>query len=233
MPRTRKAQRRLYQAAAVAVLLFFTPITAVHAYSASYQRGPASVPYEPVAVVFGAAEHDGYPTPYLARRLDVAAELYRRGKVTVILVTGATAPGYDEPTAMRDYLVRRHGVPAARIVRDFAGRDTWESCVRVKKIFGVDHATLVTQDFHLPRALLLCHAAGIGGYGVGDSGAGAAGEEELVHDSAREVLAGFKALGQAVLQPDPRFLGKKESGVADALAAAGKATGRTAAGGAG
>ncbi|MFD0636277.1 vancomycin high temperature exclusion protein [Catenulispora yoronensis] len=171
---TRKAQRRLYQAAALATLAFFAPITAVHAYSAPYQRTAATVPYEPVAVVFGAAEYAGNPTPYLARRLDVALDLYRRGKVTVILVTGATAPGYDEPTAMRKYLLAR-GVPNARIVRDFAGLDTWESCVRAKKIFGVDRATLVTQDFHLPRALMLCHSAGIDAYGVADTGAGAAG----------------------------------------------------------
>ncbi|NUP49428.1 MAG: DUF218 domain-containing protein [Catenulispora sp.] len=192
--------------------------------AAPYQRSAATVPYEPVAVVFGAAEHNGYPTPYLARRLDVALDLYQRKKVTVILVTGATAPGYDEPTAMRDYLTRR-GVPASRIVRDFAGLDTWESCVRVKKIFGVEHATLVTQDFHLPRALTLCHAAGIDAYGVADTDPGSAGEQEQLHDSGREILAGFKALGQAVWQPDPRFLGKKETAVADALAKAGKPSG--------
>jgi vancomycin permeability regulator SanA len=110
-------------------------------------------------------------------------------------------------------------VPEARIVRDFAGFDTWDSCVRAKKIFGVDHATLVTQDFHLPRALLLCRAAGIDAYGVADTGESAAGESELLYDSAREVLAGIKAWGQAVLQPAP-VLGKKESGVANALAAA-------------
>lgn len=219
--RARQAQRRLYQAACLAVLLFFAPITAVHAYASSYQRTAASVPYEPVAVVFGAAEHGGYPTPYLARRLDVALDLYRRGKVTVILATGASAPGYDEPTAMRKYLTE-HGVPASRIVRDFKGLDTWDSCARAKQIFGVAHATLVTQDFHLPRALMLCHSAGIDAYGVADTHAGAAGEAELLHDSGREILAGFKALGQAVFKPDPRFLGKKESGVADALAAAGR-----------
>ncbi|WP_344661324.1 SanA/YdcF family protein [Catenulispora subtropica] len=224
--RARRAQRRLYQAACLMVLLFFAPVTAVHAYSSSYQRTAATVPYEPVAVVFGAAEHGGYPTPYLARRLDVALDLYRRGKVTVILATGATAPGYDEPTAMRAYLMD-HGVPASRIVRDFAGLDTWESCVRAKKIFGVEHATLVTQDFHLPRALMLCHSAGIDAYGVADTDPGTAGEAELLHDSGREVLAGFKALGQAVFQPDPRFLGKHETGVADALAAAGKPAERT------
>jgi vancomycin permeability regulator SanA len=219
--RARRAQRRLYQAACLAVLLFFAPITAVHAYASSYQRTAASVPYEPVAVVFGAAEHGGYPTPYLARRLDVALDLYRRGKVSVILATGASSPGYDEPTAMRKYLME-HGVPASRIVRDFKGLDTWDSCARAKQIFGVEHATLVTQDFHLPRALTLCHSAGIDAYGVADTDAGAASESELLHDSGREILAGFKALGQAVFKPDPRFLGKKETGVADALAAAGK-----------
>jgi len=220
VPRTRKSQRRLYQAAVLAVVLLFAPVTAVRAYASPYQRTAASVPYEPVAIVFGAGAPNGRPTPYLARRLDVALDLYQRGKVTVILVTGDNShPGYDEPTVMRDYLVAR-GVPTARIVRDFAGFDTWASCARAKKIFGVEHATLVTQDFHMPRALLLCRAAGIDGYGVPDTGESVDGENELVHDSAREVLAGIKAWGQAVFQPDP-VLGKKETGVANALAAAG------------
>src|SRR6185312_7333103 len=177
------------------------------AYASLYQRSAAAVPYEPVAIVFGAAAPGGEPSPYLSRRLDVALDLYQRGKVTVILVTGDNSrPDYDEPTVMRQYLVDR-GVPEARVVRDFAGFDTWASCVRAKKIFGVDHATLVTQDFHLPRALLLCRSAGIDGYGVADTGESAAGEVELAFDSSREVLAGIKAWGQAVVQPDP-VLGK-------------------------
>lgn len=219
LPRTRKSQRRLYQAAALAVVLLFLPVTAVRANDSGYERSAASVPYEPVAIVFGAGAPAGRPTPYLARRLDVALDLYRRGKVTVILVTGDNSrPDYDEPTVMRNYLADR-GVPTARIVRDFAGFDTWASCVRARKIFGVDRATLVTQDFHLPRALLLCRAAGIDAYGVADTGESVDGEAELVHDDAREVLAGFKAWAQAVIQPEP-VLGKKESGVANALAAA-------------
>jgi vancomycin permeability regulator SanA len=206
----------------LAVVLLFAPVTAVHAYASPYQRSASSVPYEPVAIVFGAGAPNGHPSPYLSRRLDVALNLYRRGKVTVILVTGDNSqPYYDEPTAMRNYLTAR-GVPSARIVRDFAGFDTWASCVRAKKIFGVDHATLVTQDFHLPRALMLCRTAGIDAYGVADTGESAVGENEMVNDSAREVLAGIKAWGQATLQPDP-VLGKKETGVADALAAAGPA----------
>lgn len=221
VPLTRKNQRRLYQASALAVVLLFAPVTAVRAYASSYQRSAATVPYEPVAIVFGAGAPNGEASPYLSRRLDVALDLYRRGKVTVILVTGDNSrPDYDEPTVMRQYLADR-GVPAARIVRDFAGFDTWASCVRAKKVFGVDHATLVTQDFHLPRALLLCRSAGIDGYGVADTGESASGERELVNDSAREVLAGIKAWGQAVVQPDP-VLGKKETSVATALEAAGR-----------
>lgn len=198
----------------------FAPITAVHAYAADYERTVADVPYRPVAIVFGAAAPNGIASPYLVGRLDVALDLYRHGKVTVILVTGDNSrPDYDEPTTMMKYLVA-HGVPASRIVRDFAGFDTWESCVREREIFGVTSATLVTQDFHLPRALTLCRAAGIDAVGVADTSYG--GGSEAVHDRGREVAAGFKALIQAAVQPAPRFLGPKEHSVADALAAAGR-----------
>ena len=221
-PRTRKAQRRLYQGAAIGVLLMFAPVTGVHAYASASERTAASVPYRPVAIVFGAGVVGNQPTPFLARRLDVALDLYRRGKVTVLLVTGDnSSPSYDEPGVMRDYLTAR-GVPADRIVRDDAGFDTWESCVRAKKVFGVGSATLVTQDFHLPRALTLCRAAGIDALGVADTGESAVSASEAVHDRGREIAAGWKALGQAVFQPDPRFLGKKETAVADALTAAGR-----------
>lgn len=197
-------------------------MTGVHAFAASYERSAASVPYRPVAIVFGAGVVGNQPTPFLARRLDVALDLYRRGKVTVLLVTGDnSSPDYDEPTAMRDYLTAR-GVPADRIVRDFAGFDTWESCVRAKKVFGVGSATLVTQDFHLPRALTLCRSAGIDAVGVADTGEDAVGGSEAVHDRAREIPAGWKALTQALFQPGPRYLGKQETEVADALAAAGR-----------
>ena len=222
LPRTRKAQRRLYQAVVVATLLLFLPVTAVHVYASSYEHTAADVPYRPVAVVFGAGVVGKTPTPFLARRLDVALDLYHRGKVSVILVTGDNStPTYDEPDVMRDYLVTR-GVPAARIVADYAGFDTWESCVRAKKIFGVTSATLVTQDFHMPRALTLCHAAGIDAVGVADTGEDAVAEAEAVHDRAREVAAGVKALGQALFQPSPRFLGRQETSVVDALKAAGR-----------
>jgi vancomycin permeability regulator SanA len=226
-PRSRKAQRRGYQAVVIVTLLLFAPVTAIRLYSDSYQRSAADVPYRPVAIVFGAGVVGSTPTPFLARRLDVALDLYHRGKVSVILVTGDNSkPTYDEPDVMRAYLVAK-GVPSRRIVADYAGFDTWESCVRAKKVFGVDSATLVTQDFHLPRAILLCRSAGIDAYGVADTGEDVVGGTEAAHDRAREIPAGFKALSQALFQPDPRFLGAREPGVADALrTAAGQPQGR-------
>jgi vancomycin permeability regulator SanA len=204
LPRSRKAQRRLYQGAALAVMLLFAPVTAVKAYGSGYERSAAGVPVRPVAIVFGAGVFANQPTPFLARRLDVALSLFRHGKVEKLLVTGdKSGPDYDEPKVMAAYLTAR-GVPADRIVQDPAGFDTWESCVRARKVYGVGAATLVTQDFHLPRALMLCRSVGIDAVGVADTGEADVSWSEAVHDRGREVAAGWKSLLQAWFQPDPR-----------------------------
>jgi len=174
------------------------------------------VPPAEVAVVFGAGLWDGEPSPYLAHRLDAAVELYRAGRIEVVLVTGDNSrEEYDEPDAMRAYLVR-HGVPDGRIVSDYAGFDTWDSCVRAKRIFGVDRAVLISQGFHIRRAVALCQEAGVASYGVGVD---AEHDVTWYYGGAREVLAAGKAALDAVFEPDPRFLGPKEPGVAEALAA--------------
>jgi vancomycin permeability regulator SanA len=192
-----------------------TPALWVDARARSALRTVADVPPAPVAVVFGAGLWDGEPSPYLAHRLDAAAQLYATGRVEVVLVTGDNSRiDHDEPTAMRTYLVR-HGVPDHRIVSDFAGFDTWDSCVRARTIFGVGDAVLVSQDFHIRRAVALCRAAGITGSGIGVL---------EPHDSvwaygvARENVAAGKALLDATVRPDPHFLGPADPGVARALA---------------
>ncbi|MCW8221344.1 SanA/YdcF family protein, partial [Streptomyces griseolus] len=129
------------------------PATWLHTVADARVRTTADAPAQQVAVVFGAGLWQGKPSPYLAHRLDAAAELYRTGKVKVVLVTGDNSRvEYDEPDAMRTYLTE-HGVPDGRIVSDYAGFDTWDSCVRAKKIFGVDRAVLVSQGFHIRRAI--------------------------------------------------------------------------------
>ncbi|MEU6475277.1 ElyC/SanA/YdcF family protein [Streptomyces sp. NPDC047017] len=216
LPRTRAGQRRLVQAVMAVCVLALLPATWLYAVTGDRLRTTADAPRTEVAVVFGAGLWKGEPSPYLAHRLDAAAALYREGRIKVVLVTGDNSrEDYDEPDAMRAYLTA-HGVPGTRIVTDYAGFDTWDSCVRAKKIFGVDRAVLVSQGFHIRRAVALCEAAGVDSYGVG---------VDAVHDTTwyyggvREVFAAGKAALDAVFRPDPTFLGPKEHGVARALAA--------------
>ncbi|WP_405698012.1 YdcF family protein [Streptomyces coelicoflavus] len=217
LPRTRKGQRRLLRAVVAGCVLALLPAAWLRLVTDDRLRTVADVPHTEVAVVFGAGLWDGEPSPYLAHRLDAAAELYRAGRIEVVLVTGDNSrEEYDEPDAMRAYLVR-HGVPDGRIVGDYAGFDTWDSCVRAKKIFGVDRAVLISQDFHIRRAVALCQEAGVASYGVGVDD-----EHDVTwyYGSAREVLAAGKAALDAVFEPDPHFLGPREPGVSRALAGA-------------
>ncbi|NMO38193.1 DUF218 domain-containing protein [Streptomyces sp. GMY01] len=219
LPRTRAGRRRLVQAVMAVCVLALLPATWLYVSTGDRLRTTADAPRTDVAIVFGAGLwHGGEPSPYLAHRLDAAVTLYREGRIKVVLVTGDNSrTDYDEPDAMRAYLTR-HGVPGARIVSDYAGFDTWDSCVRAKKVFGVDRAVLVSQGFHIRRAVALCDAAGVDSYGVG---------VDAVHDvtwyygGAREVFAAGKAALDAVFRPDPKFLGPQEHGVQRALAGVG------------
>ncbi|MGW1884853.1 SanA/YdcF family protein [Streptomyces sp. NPDC001970] len=217
LPRSRRGQRRAVQAVMLGCVLALAPATWMHAVADSRIRTVADVPARDVAVVFGAGLWKGRPTPYLAHRLDAAAVLYRTGKVKVVLVTGDNSRvEYDEPDAMRAYLTER-GVPDGRIVSDYAGFDTWDSCVRAKKIFGVDRAVLVTQGFHIKRAIALCDEAGVESYGVGVA---EPHDATWYYGGAREMFAAGKAALDVAFEPDPRFLGQQERGVTEALASA-------------
>lgn len=196
-------------------VLALLPATWLYVSTADRLRTTADAPRAQVALVFGAGLWNGEPSPYLAHRLDAAAELYRAGRVEVVLVTGDNSrKDYDEPDAMRAYLTK-HGVPDRRIVSDYAGFDTWDSCVRARRIFGVDRAVLVSQGFHIRRAVALCEAAGVDSYGVG-----AADKHDVTwyYGGTREVFAAGKAVLDAVFHPDPTFLGPREHGVTEALA---------------
>jgi vancomycin permeability regulator SanA len=187
--------------------------------SGRHRVSMSRVPATAVGIVFGAGAPNGQASPMLARRLDLGAQLYRRGKIEVLLVTGDNSrTHYDEPVVMRDYLIG-HGVPRDRIVLDYAGFDTWDSCVRAKRIFGVDRAILLTQTFHLPRAITLCRAVGIDAWGVGDDSFRYAGVS-TVYSYVRELPAALKAVYDLAARPRPRFLGPREPGVHRALDAA-------------
>ncbi len=120
-----------------------------------------------VAIVFGAGiTAEGRPMPALADRVWTAAELYKTGKVQKLLMSGDNRYiEYNEPEAMRQYALRQ-GVPDEDIVLDYAGRRTYDTCYRASYIFGVEEAILVTQWFHLDRALYTCDKLGLDAVGV-------------------------------------------------------------------
>jgi SanA protein len=125
------------------------------------------VPVRQVGVVLGTTPRvHGYRNPFFENRLDAAAALYRAGKVRCLLVSGDHGTRYyNEVEAMRDGLVKR-GVPNAKIGLDHAGFRTLDSMVRAKKVFGIDSAVIVTDDFHLPRSLYLAGYNGIDAVGL-------------------------------------------------------------------
>lgn len=168
------------------------------------------VPARPVAIVFGAeVRRNGTPSAVLRDRLETAVSLYKRGKVEKLLMSGDNRfVDYNEPEAMRRYALGL-GVPDADIVLDYAGRRTYDTCYRAKEIFGVKSAVLVTQRFHLPRALFLCNAFGMDAVGV---------ESEnfyylkrlRVYWNLRELLASVQSVGDVYLFKPLPVLGKPE-----------------------
>jgi vancomycin permeability regulator SanA len=167
----------------------------------------------PVALVLGAGIPGDRVSSMLARRLDIAADLYREGRVRVLLLSGDNSrAGYDEPTVMRAYLVA-HGVPANVTVLDYAGFDTWDSCVRAKDVFGVRRLTVVTQNFHIPRAVTLCRMAGIETFGVGDDST-VRWRTTTYYLALREFGATAKGfLDSVILHASPVFDGPRETSI--------------------
>ncbi|MCA9380173.1 YdcF family protein [Candidatus Dojkabacteria bacterium] len=121
-----------------------------------------------VGLVFGAGLDRSAENPsiILKDRLDTAVILYQSGKVQKLIVSGDNRfVNYDEPTVMYEYLIKE-GVSEFDIERDYAGRNTYDTCFRAKEIFGISEAVLITQEFHLPRALFTCQNLGIQAQGA-------------------------------------------------------------------
>ncbi|MFL5873818.1 MAG: vancomycin high temperature exclusion protein [Solirubrobacterales bacterium] len=167
----------------------------------------SAVPRTEVAIVPGALVHpNGKMSGMLNDRVEQAARLWKAGKVEKILVSGDHGQWvYDEPDTMRKALVNR-GVTPRDVFEDHAGFDTWATMVRARSIFGVHDAVVITQGFHIPRALYLAHAAGIDATGL---------TADLHHwgyqgrrSSMREVLSRVKAVADVTLDT-PAMAGPK------------------------
>lgn len=162
---------------------------------------PADVPERSTAIVFGAAVYRGGRLSTVLRdRMDTAIALYRQGAVSQLLVTGdGLSNRYDEPSAMKAYATQQ-GVAAEDVFLDLGGQRTYDSCYRARDFFGVEDAVLVTQSFHLSRALFVCEQLGIDAVGVSADLRAYRGARWYAF---REVAATLVALNDVLWQREP------------------------------
>jgi SanA protein len=204
--------RRLRLAAALAGLLLLVPVAA-NAVVLLDARGRTAasledVPHAEAALVLGAQVlPNGHPSPMLTDRLETAADLYRAGKVDKLLLSGDHGQwSYDEVGAMRRALLKR-GIPAADLFTDHAGFDTWDSAQRARRVFEVRSVIVVTQRFHMARALFAAHRAGLDATGFPADRRPYG--KVMTRLRVRETLARVKAVADWLRGADPRFLGPK------------------------
>ena len=167
------------------------------------------VPTAPVAVVLGTSARlaDGRANLFFLPRMEAAAALFKAGRVKALIVSGDNGTqGYDEPTDMKRVLMQI-GVPAEKVVCDYAGFRTLDSVLRAKEVFGQQRMIFVSQRFHNARAIYLARAFGIEAYGMDAKDVPVA---LSVKTFLREKLACVKAvLDVNVLGTQPKFFGEK------------------------
>lgn len=182
----------------VGAVLYVASATKEHRYSV------AEAPSAEVAMVLGASvTSKGVLSPVLQQRADTAVGLYTSGKVEKILVTGDDGSlTYHEVYPVGKYLLAA-GIPPADIFLDYAGFDTYSSMYRAREVFGVTSVLVVSQGFHLPRAVFVARHLGLDATGV-DASQG----EAFVKNSIREVPATLKALLDLAIGRVPKYLGE-------------------------
>ncbi len=191
-------------------VVLFLPKLIVVVYTSIYTFTVGNVPADRVAIVFGAGlRYDGTPTAILQDRVQTAVQLYEKGKVSKILMSGDNSfVDYNEPEAMRQYALSL-GVPDEDIVLDYAGRRTYDTCYRASAIFQVQSAILVTQSFHLPRALFLCNSFGVKSNGVAANNIYFRKISRLIWN-ARELFATTQAVWDVYVAKPLPILGEPE-----------------------
>lgn len=214
---TRRRVIRWTAAGLAAALLAGTPaaVLVLSTMAARFGR-PAAVPPQAVALVLGAGLlPDGSPSPVLAGRVSTAAELYRLGRVRALLMSGDhSRTDHDEVDAMAG-LARRLGVPDSAIVLDHAGFDTFSSCYRARSVFGLRDVVVVSQSWHLPRAVWLCRHLGVRTVGVASPAPASAD----LAGALREIPAAAKAMLDVWRGRLPQFPGPREHSLDQARAA--------------
>ena len=199
--------------AVVVLLTWLGSAIAVYAVSSGRVFDSASidaVPHRRAAVVLGCVRmlSNGLNNLYFSRRIDAAAELYKAGNVDCLIVSGDNhVKGYDEPSDMKESLVES-GVPAERIVCDYAGFRTLDTVVRAKKVFGLDSFIIVSQPDHVRRAVFTARGFGCDAFGYAAKDVNG---RYSIKTTIREQLAKIAAVADVVLRRRPKFLGPRET----------------------
>ncbi len=167
-------------------------------------RDIAALPNSKTVIILGASVHaDGKLSPILQDRVDTAIKLYQKGKAENFLVTGDhRSDDYNEVAAMVSYLEDK-GIDETKITSDHAGLDTYDSMYRAGNLFGITDAIVVTQEFHLPRALFIASNLGFNYRGFPADQRAYQTEYRL---KQREKLANLKALWEVLLKKEPKTL---------------------------
>lgn len=177
-------------------------------FGAKYIVNPDDAPRSKAILVLGAyVSPDGTVSEMLEERLKAGYELYKQGKASRIIVSGDHGrKHYDEVNAMKKFFLERD-VPAEHIFMDHAGFTTYESMYRAREVFKVDQMIIVTQQFHLPRAIYIARELGIEAYGVAAS-TGNYSDRVLLSNNIRETIARSKAVVAVIVKRRPTFLGE-------------------------
>ena len=156
-------------------------------------------------LILGAGIWGDSPSPMLQDRLDEGIKLYNEGVAPKIIMSGDHGrEGYDEVNIMKEYAINK-GIPSEDIFMDHAGFSTYESIYRAKEIFDADNIVIVTQEYHLYRALYIADKLDINAYGINSDPRQYSGQ---LFREIREVLARNKDFINCVIKPEPTYLGE-------------------------
>jgi len=156
-------------------------------------------------LILGAGIWGDKPSPMLQDRLDEGIKLYKEGIASKIIMSGDHGrEEYDEVNIMKEYAIEQ-GVPSEDIFMDHAGFSTYESIYRAKEIFDADNIVIVTQEYHLYRALYIADKLDINAYGVNSDPRKYSGQ---TFRELREILARNKDFVNCILKPEPTYLGE-------------------------
>lgn len=189
----------------LALALNFYVVKSGGRYIISAEQAAEAADFDCVIVLGCKVEADGTPAPMLRERLEAGLALYRAGAAPKLLLSGDHGQtDYDEVNAMKRYTVAA-GVPSADVFMDHAGFSTYDTMYRAKAVFGAERVLVVTQEYHLYRALYLARALGLEAYGVAAAGEKRPGD---IYRGCREILARDKDFLLALLRPQPKYLGE-------------------------